>query len=132
MLATTDWHGGFGLPPNLARGVVAVSGVYDLEPIRLSHVNDWLRLDRDGAHRNSPVRHIAKAGCPLVVAWSERDTREFIRQSTEFGRAWMDAGFDCRLIAEPGENHFSVINLLGRPGSSLGDAAMAQMGLPTP
>src|SRR5690606_28896529 len=47
MLATTDWHGGFGLPADLVRGVVAVSGVYDLEPIRLSHVNEWLRLDQD-------------------------------------------------------------------------------------
>jgi arylformamidase len=129
MLAVTDWARAFGLPPDLIRGACAVSGLFDMEPVRLSHVNGWLRLDRDAAHRNSPIRHIPASGCPLIVAWAGSETGEFIRQSREFGEAWMAKGLDCQSIEEANQNHFSVIELMGDPSSRLGKAVLKQMKL---
>src|SRR5574341_2405216 len=37
------------------KGGLAISGIYDLEPMRLCYVNDKLRLDEDEARRNSPM-----------------------------------------------------------------------------
>lgn len=132
MLAVTDWARAFGLPPDSIRGACVVSGLFEMEPIRLSHVNGWLRLDRDAAYRNSPIRHIPASGCPLIVAWADSETGEFIRQSREFGETWMARDFDCRLIEEANQNHFSVIDLMGDPSSRLGKAVLDQMGLSTP
>jgi arylformamidase len=132
MLAVTDWAQAFDLPPHLVRGACVVSGLYDMEPVRLSHVNGWLRLDREAAYRNSPIRHIPALGCPMIVAWADGETGEFIRQSREFGEAWSDKGFDCRLIDEANQNHFSVIELMGDPSSRLGRAVLEQMELPIP
>jgi arylformamidase len=132
MLAVTDWARLFGLPPDLVRGACVVSGLFDMEPVRLSHVNGWLRLDHEAAYRNSPIRHIPALGCPLIVAWADGETGEFVRQSREFGEAWMAKGFDCQLIEEAKQNHFSVIELMGDPSSRLGKAVLDQMKLSVP
>jgi arylformamidase len=132
MLAVSDWAQAFGLQPDLIRGACVVSGLYDMEPVRLSHVNGWLRLDREAAYRNSPIRQIPALGCSMIVAWADGETREFIRQSREFGQAWSDSGFDCRLIEEANQNHFSVIELMGDLSSQLGRAVLEQMDLPIP
>jgi arylformamidase len=50
----TDWAG-FGLPENMIKGVCAISGVFDLEPIRRCYLNEVVGLDTDEAHRNSPL-----------------------------------------------------------------------------
>jgi acetyl esterase/lipase len=39
-------------------GGLAISGLYDLEPIRLNYLNDKLRLDAAEAQRNSPLLHL--------------------------------------------------------------------------
>ncbi len=49
MLATAGWHDDFGLPVDAIRGVCGISGLYDLEPIRLSYLNSTLGLDADTA-----------------------------------------------------------------------------------
>ena len=36
------------------------SGLFDLEPVRLSNVNEWAQLDKEAAYRNSPVHHLPK------------------------------------------------------------------------
>ena len=40
------------------RGGIAISGIYDLEPIRLNYLNEKLGLDMAEAERNSPLRHL--------------------------------------------------------------------------
>jgi arylformamidase len=51
------------MPLAEVRGGIAVSGIYDPEPIRLNYLNEKLGLDAAEADRNSPVRHLpATAG----------------------------------------------------------------------
>jgi arylformamidase len=56
MLLQTDWPE-MGLAADVIKGVCAISGVYDLEPVRLSYVNDKVRMDAAEAARNSPILH---------------------------------------------------------------------------
>src|SRR6185436_14570558 len=51
------------------RGGIAISGFYDLEPIRLSYVNDKLGLNEAEARRNSPMLNFPASSGPLIVTY---------------------------------------------------------------
>ena len=90
------------------KGGLLVSGMYDLEPVRLSFRNGFLHLDEDSAKRNSPIHHIPDNGCPLVVGYGSLETDEFQRQSRTFAEAWRDRGYSCQLVEMEGRHHFSI------------------------
>jgi arylformamidase len=48
-------------------GGLAISGIYDLEPIRLNYLNEKLGLDAAEAQRNSPMLHLPSRAAPLAV-----------------------------------------------------------------
>src|SRR4029077_5136916 len=48
------------------RGGLAISGIYDLEPIRLNYLNEKLGLDEEEAERNSPLLHLPPMAGELV------------------------------------------------------------------
>lgn len=127
-VATTDWAK-FGLPPSVIKGALCVSGIYDLEPVRLSSRNDYLKLDSKAEHQLSPLRHLDHLACPVVVAYGQYESDEFIRQAREFAAAVEQHGHLQALIEGRGFNHFEVINTLADANSSLAQAALEQMGL---
>jgi len=53
------------------RGGIAISGIYDLEPIRLNYLNEKLGLDAAEAERNSPLLHIPSMAGELVRLWNK-------------------------------------------------------------
>jgi len=128
MMLATDWAAR-GLPRDVIRGATAVSGMYDLEPVRLSSVNQWARLDKEAAWRNSPIHHIPPVGCPLLLAWGGAETDEFKRQSRDFGVAWASRGYPVRTLELAGKHHFATMPDLLDPDSDLGRAVLEQMGL---
>ena len=65
------------------RGGLAISGIYDLEPMRLSYINDKLRLDEEEARRNSP----GPTDKPLFIAYGADELPELCRQSEEYGKS---------------------------------------------
>jgi acetyl esterase/lipase len=100
--------------PRVAGGV-AISGIYDLEPIRLNYLNDKLGLDVAEAERNSPMRHLpAKAGA-LVVTVGLGELPELIRQSEEYAAAWTKKGLRGRYLPVPKHDHFSILEELAQP-----------------
>lgn len=107
------------------RGIVVVSGLYDLEPVQLSYRNDILKLDGARALALSPVRHLPGAGCPAVVATAENDTSEFIRQGAEFANAWANRVARTTRLHVMGQNHYTLIETLADPSSPLGEAALS-------
>lgn len=129
MMLATDWERDFGVPPDVVKGATAVSGLYDLRPVRKSFVNEWLKLDEAGAVRNSPLLNLPKHGCPLIVSYGERDTAEFRRQSDEYLAAWRAKGHPGLYVDMPGFHHFDVMNEIANPASALARAVFQQMGL---
>ncbi len=128
MMLATDWASR-GMPDDVIKGATAVSGLFDLEPVRLSNVNDWARLDKEAAFRNSPVHHIPPVACPLVLAWGEHDTGEFKRQSRDYGVAWAARGYPVESMELAGKHHFATMPDQLDPASGLSRAVLAQMGL---
>jgi arylformamidase len=129
MMLATRWETDYGLPPDLITGACAVSGLYDLEPVRLSSVNDWARLDAEAAHRNSPLHHLPDTGCPLVVAYGTRETDEFKRQSAIYAEAWRAKSYPTTVVPMQGHHHFSVMPELCNRDSPLTRAVLDQMSL---
>ena len=121
MLLLTDWTAWDAeLPAAPLRGGLAISGLYDLEPIRLSYLNKVLGLDAASARAVSPLHQLgAAAPPPLLVAVGGDETDEFKRQQADFLDAWSDRGFAGRDISMPGTNHFSVVDALGQADSAL-------------
>ncbi len=110
MLLAPDWHSEHGLAPGALRGGVALSGLFDLEPIRLSHVNGWLRLDAASARRLSPLHHIPPGPAPrLLASYGGLETAEFQRQTEEYAAAWAAAGHEVSLAPQPARNHFDLV-----------------------
>ncbi|XP_030920139.1 kynurenine formamidase isoform X1 [Geospiza fortis] len=87
MVLSTDWTE-FQVVPDI-KGAVLVSGLYDLEPILHTYVNDALNMSREVAQRNSPMRLVtpaAPAACEVLVAVAQHDSPEFRRQSQEYSQ----------------------------------------------
>jgi arylformamidase len=109
MALATDWTAGFGLPADLVKGVCAISGVFDLEPVRLCYLNDVLRLDAEQARRNSPLLLSPQTRCPVMITVGERETEAFRRQSSAYADAVRRANLECDLAVQAGLDHFAII-----------------------
>jgi arylformamidase len=129
MLLATDWPAfRSGMPAQPIAGACAVSGVYDLEPIMLTSVNDALGLDASAARRNSPLFFIPERAPELVLCVGGLESAEFHRQQDDFLARWRMAGLPARVVPMPGYHHFDVIQQLGSPSSPLFAAIMGQIG----
>jgi len=135
MAALTEWQGfDADLPPDLVKGVCGISGIYDLEPIRLSYLNKVLQLDAPTAQRNSPVRILEEQkrrlpNMSLVLCVGGDESAEFKRQQDQFAAAWAARGLTCEVVLRPGLHHFNVIDELADLDSPLNLAVLRQMGV---
>src|SRR5215468_7037386 len=91
------------------KGGVAISGLYDLEPIRLNYLNDKLGLDAAEAQRNSPMFHLPRTSAPLVVTYGTAELPELCRQSIDYAAAWTKRGLPGRLLPVEGADHFTIL-----------------------
>jgi arylformamidase len=111
------------LPADLVKGVLGISGVYDLEPlVHAPFLNVDLKLDPGRARRLSPVNYPARSGARLVTAVGGAETAEFARQTALIGKQWR-ANF-VRDVPLPGCNHYEAIEALADPAGPLFDAAL--------
>jgi arylformamidase len=126
---TTDWPRDFGLPADLIKGGMCVSGMYDLTPVRLSARSNYVEFDDAIVAALSPIRHLDRLRAPLVVAYGTCETPEFQRQNREFAAAVRAAGKSVSLLVGENYNHFELPETLGNPYGLLGRAALDLMGL---
>jgi len=120
---------GADLPEMLVRNALAISGLHDLEPIRLTpFLQASLHLTPGQVALASPARLPAprvRAGRGLLYAVAGGDeSAEFLRQNALIRQAW---GRRVVPVCEalPGLNHFSVLESLATPGQRLHTLAMA-------
>ncbi len=100
-------------------GGLAISGIYDLEPIRLNYLNEKLGLDSAEAQRHSPILHLPARAAPLIVTVGLGELPELIRQSEEFATAWQKRGLPGQYLPLPGHDHFSILDELARSDGKL-------------
>jgi arylformamidase len=130
MLLCCDWSKvDAGMPARPLRGALALSGLYDLEAIRLTpDLNVDLRLTRDDAARLSPARFDAPRG-RLHALVGALESEEFLRQNALIRAAWGPAAVPvCETLA--GQHHLDVLDdLTAREGRSH-NLALQMLGLP--
>ena len=119
MLVATDW-GARGLPSAVA-GAVAISGVFDLEPLVQVSFNADLKLDAARARAASPIHLRPHTAVPMLFAVGADETSEFIRQSWLLWERWPECHSRGRRspLFVPERHHFSVVAELGDPASEL-------------
>ena len=125
MLLATHWQDlGSDLPRCPIQSALAISGVFDLEPLVHTSINADLRLDIEKAKALSPyyMRPVCRA--PLALAWGALESDEFKRQSRDFAERWRDLGAQARLLEIPERNHLTVVEELGKRDSELAKLAV--------
>ena len=116
------------MPLRAVRGGIAISGIFDLEPIRLNYLNIKLGLDAQEAERNSPLLHFPPMAGELVVAYGTRELPELCRQSIDYAQAWTERGLAGHLLPIDGADHFTILEALANPEGTLMQALLAMTG----
>jgi len=125
----TDWQKDFGLPQDMIKGGLCMSGMYDLKPVRLSKRSSYVKFTDAMEESMSSQRQIEKLRTPIVVTYGTNETPEFQRQNRDFAAAVKAAGKPVELVEAPNFGHFEMCETLGNPYGPNGRAALKLMRL---
>ena len=129
VVLTTDWEAEYGLPSDLIKGGILISGMFDLYPVSLSSRRTYVDFTDEVVQDLSPQRHIDKLTAPVTIVYGTQETPEFQRQSRDFAAAIAAAGKPVRLVVAEGYNHFEMAEDLGNPYGVVGRSVLAQLGI---
>lgn len=119
-LLATDWSMvDRALPAHLVPAAYAISGLFDLEPLVDTSINQALKLDAVEARRLSPIHWKAPADGVLDAIVGEAESSEYHRQSDAIAAAWAKHGTATRYMVAPDANHFTVIAPMADAGSAM-------------
>lgn len=128
MMYATDWAE-WGVPASAIKGGMAISGLYDLEPIRLNYMNPTLGFTEQTVADYSPIHLAPKVAAPLVLAVGGAETPEFLRHNTILSGPWSSKGLHCKEVVVPGLNHFTVLENFSTEGLPLNTRMRHMMGI---
>ncbi|RZN31155.1 alpha/beta hydrolase [Bradyrhizobium sp. Leo121] len=97
------------------RGGVAISGIYDLEPIRMSYLNVKLGLDEAASHRNSPMEQAGGPPKPLSLVVGSGELPLLRKQTADFAGHRANYGLPVTYEEIPGADHFSIMDEMMSP-----------------
>ena len=126
VLLTTDWPA-LGQPADLLKGGACLSGMYELYPVLLSVRSSYVRLSPAEVDALSPLRHMSRVACPVLVGNGGRESPEFKRQADTFAAVLAGMGRLQARIVMPDLNHFQVPNQLNDPATPLSRAVLGMM-----
>jgi arylformamidase len=107
-----------GLPPDLFKGALVISGLYDLRPlVNVDFLRTDLCLDEEAALKVSPAYLPPATRAPVYTCVGGRESGEYLRQNRLLRERWR------RVVAAdipmPAANHFTVVNALADQASAL-------------
>jgi acetyl esterase/lipase len=103
--------------PAVSAGL-AISGIYELAPIRETNLNDALKLTDEEVAELSPMRRPVMHK-PLALAYGSVELPEHYRQSRDFHALRSAAHAPGPLVPVPAADHFRVLEALRVPDASL-------------
>jgi arylformamidase len=119
-IAVSGWSAGGHLTatalahPKVKAGM-AISGIYDLEPIRHSYLNVKLKLDGAMSRRNSPIVEAGGPLKPLALVAGSTELPLLRRQTADFAGHRAKYGLPVTYEEIPGANHFTIMDELASP-----------------
>src|ERR1700720_3988168 len=119
-IAVSGWSAGghltaMALSHPRVKGGVAISGIYDLEPIRHSYLNEKLGLDETMSHRNSPMMQAQGAMKPLALTVGSAELSLLRRQTADFAGHRAKHGLPVSYEEIPGADHFTIMDQMLSP-----------------
>src|SRR4029079_1607682 len=97
------------------RAGMAISGIYDLEPIRHSYLNAKLGLDEPTSRRNSPMMQAGGMTKPLSLVAGDAELPLLRKQTADFAGHRAKYGLPVTYEEIPGANHFTIMNEMVSP-----------------
>jgi arylformamidase len=129
-LLATDWpEFGGDLPADLIKTGVLSSGLYELEPLRHTSMQNDIRLTAEQAKVWSPILMSPPVGAAVAISWGALETDEFRRQGEALAASWKKAGVTVTTETIPNRHHLNVIEEIGIPGGRLLAQSVDLMGL---
>jgi arylformamidase len=112
-----DWQGPLGLARDVLKLCLPISGVYRFgDGSGLSMRPRFLGPEgTDAEAAASPIRHIAGAPIPFLLAHGERDFPHLVRQAEEMAAALAAAGGEVERLVLPQRDHFTASLAGGEP-----------------
>jgi len=104
---------------NYLKSVICLSGLFRLEPLVLSNINDVLGMDTETAKRNSPVLLKPVNLCPQLLAVGTDETDEFKDQTMDMYNSWKSKHNKLELLKVQDKNHYSILDAVTEKSSSL-------------
>ena len=119
MLAT-DWPAlDPSLPKDLVTAVYTISGLFELEPLVGTSINNALRLDQAAAKAASPLFWKPPTHGSLDAVVGGNESAEYFRQSRTIVERWGAAGIPTEFGTVRDANHFTAIAPLADPNSPM-------------
>jgi len=100
--------------PRVKAGL-AISGIYDLEPIRHSYLNAKLGLDANASERNSPLRQAGGSDKPLSLVVGSAELPLLRKQTSDFAAHRAALGLPVTYEEIAGADHFSIMDEMASP-----------------
>jgi arylformamidase len=123
-IAVSGWSAGGHLTamalsnPHIKAGL-AISGIYDLEPIRHSYLNDKLGLDEAMSRGNSPMMVAGGVMKPLSLVAGSAELPLLRRQTADYAAHRAQYGLPVSYEEIPGADHFTIMNELMSPAGRI-------------
>lgn len=128
MCALTDWRAQL-LPEDTVGGLVSMSGLHELEPMKYAFTQDWLKLTDEDVATLSPIRLVRKTKVFMVAAAGAKESDSFKEQARSFVKAWVATGSAGAYYESPGDNHYTICLRLIEPQHALVRAVVRAAGL---
>ncbi len=97
------------------RAGMAISGIYDLEPIRHSYLNVKLGLDEAASRKNSPIMVAGGPMKPLSLVVGSAELPLLRKQTADFAGHRARYGLPVTYEEIPGADHFTIMNEMAAP-----------------
>jgi arylformamidase len=124
MMMATDFTQLDG-PLDLIKSTTAISGLYDLTPLRLVKVNEDLKISAEEVETMSPLTLPPIAKCPLTVTVGGSEGEEFLRNAAELAEAWAARGVKVTRVPAPAYFHFNILDTFGNRSQPLHEHVVA-------
>jgi arylformamidase len=108
------------------RAGLAVSGLYELGPLRDTYINERLRLTGEEVATLSPLRR-PSVNKPLAIAYGTDELEALIHNSRDFHAHRAQSHCAGALIPIPNANHYTVLEEFRSPDGILTCAALRLM-----
>jgi arylformamidase len=118
MALAHDWPAE-GLPADLIKGAVPISGIYDPEPARHISVNAEIRLTEEIARRNNALVLEPRVHCPVALFVGGDEPALWRRQTELYAGHLKRHGLDPSVQEVPGAHHFSILDHYLDPKSTI-------------